>query len=225
MKPEKQQIAILGLGSRSTLFYLEALNTRYQKQFGDYHTFPCLLYNVDFNTINSYLPNVFDKLIPQLTHYLNELFKLPVTNCIIPNITLHEAYDRAQLKHNIAHPVNLAIDFIKSNEIKKMTIIGSKYTMEGDYISSQLKEEHIHIHIPKTEHIETFDTLRQKIYNHTETSQDIEEYKNLINHYSKQGHVLVACTELSILNKEIQPNNCIIDLALLQIEKVLTLSV
>ncbi|WP_308993386.1 aspartate/glutamate racemase family protein [Mariniflexile litorale] len=225
MNPENPQIAILGLGSRSTLFYIEELNTRYQKQLGNYHTFPCLLYNIDFNTINPFLPDRFDVLVPQLTLYLNHLFTFPINHCIIPNITLHQTYDSAQLKHPILHPIKLVIDFIKNNEIENVTIIGSKYSMEGSYISAQLKEEYIQTYIPKAEDIEAFDTLRQKIYNRTETFQDIEKYKTLINHYSKQTHILIACTELSILHQKIQSNNRVIDLALLQIEKVLTLSI
>ena len=94
-------IGILGLGSRSTLFYIKELHKKIHLLLGDYHTFPCLVYNIDFNTINPYLPNQFDKLVPKLKEYLDQLFKLKITVCIIPNITLHETYDFGNLNHNI----------------------------------------------------------------------------------------------------------------------------
>lgn len=224
MKPEEPQIAILGLGSRSTLFYLETLNSKYQEHFGDYHTFPCLVYNVDFNTINPFLPNTFEVLILQLTHYLNALFKFPIQRCIIPNITLHETFDRACLKNPILHPVHLTIAYLKRNDIKNVVIFGSKYTMETDYVSSQLICQNIQVNIPETEDLLTIDLIRQKIYNHTERGDDVKVYKELIIKYSEKTHVLVACTELSILTSEINPIKPVIDMAILQINEALRLA-
>jgi len=218
-------IGILGLGSRSTLFYIEELNKKVHSVLGDYHTFPCIVYNVDFNTINPYLPNQFDKLVPKLKEHLDSLFKLKITVCIIPNITLHETYDIGHLNFNILHPIQLVIEFLKGNKINQITVFGSKYTMTSNYLKTSLDKHHIRVEIPNNEDIKTIDLIRQKLYSYSETPSDIEHYNALISKYSVKTHILIACTELSILHHEIKLPAHVIDCASLQIEKTLTLTI
>tara|TARA_R110002111_G_scaffold177132_7_gene243150 strand:- start:3110 stop:3787 length:678 start_codon:yes stop_codon:yes gene_type:complete len=218
-------IGILGLGSRSTLFYIKELHKKIHLLLGDYHTFPCLVYNIDFNTINPYLPNQFDKLVPKLKEYLDQLFKLKITVCIIPNITLHETYDFGNLNHNILHPIQLVIEFLKANKINQIIVFGSKYTMTSNYLKTSLNKHDIRVDIPNKEDIETIDLIRKKLYSYSETPSDIEQYDTLISKYSINTHVLIACTELSILHHEIKLSSNVIDCAFLQIEKTLTLPI
>ncbi|WP_191858959.1 aspartate/glutamate racemase family protein [Hanstruepera ponticola] len=223
----KAHINILGLGSRSTLFYLESLNNLYHTYLGDYHTFPCTVHNKDFNTINPFLPNQFERLVPNLQNYLNDIESTSNGYLIIPNITLHEAYDRCQSKLKILHPLQLAADHISNKSIKKITLLGSKYTMESDYISAFIKRLHIDIVIPKEQDKEVIDTLRKAVYRNPLTDEHLDIYNNLIADYTKDSHALIACSELSILNNIFQ-NNKTIDMAELQIQaavqKLLTLN-
>ncbi len=219
------KIGILGLGSRSTLFYIENLNNIYNKRFGSYHSFPCLIYNVDFNTINPHLPDKFDKLIPTLKNHLTNIFNLKINYCLIPNITLHETYDLANLSYNICHPIKLTVDYLTAHKINKVVLFGSKYTMTSNYIKSNLKKNHIAVILPDEQDMANIDILRQKLYNYTESKTDIENYKLLIKKYSGNTPILISCTELSILNDDIENLGTIIDCAFLQIEHAINLSV
>ena len=221
MKDLKKHIGILGLGVRSTLFYLQELNKRYQEKLGHHHTFPCIVYHIDFDTLNPFLPNQFDKIIPSLKTHLDELFSLPIKRAIIPNITLHEAFDLAKFNYPIAHPLSLMIKYLKEKKIHKVTLFGSRYTMQSTFIKSFLKNEHIDVRIPSQENMDTLDIIRQKVYNNKETHDDIEAYMKLIKNYSNNATILIACTELSILNNHMPPQKSIVDLTLLQIEEVL----
>lgn len=51
------QLGILGLGSKSTLYYVEQLNTLYNRSFGGFSTCPFMMVNANFNDINPYLPD------------------------------------------------------------------------------------------------------------------------------------------------------------------------
>ena len=90
----KTQLAILGLGSRSTLYYLEQLNKVYNTKNGGYSTCPFFLLNTDFDTINPLLPNTSVQLDAILQSYLYQIEALDVAELLIPNITLHETIDR-----------------------------------------------------------------------------------------------------------------------------------
>ncbi|WP_282068063.1 hypothetical protein [Olleya namhaensis] len=81
IKKQSEVLGILGLGSRSTLFYLEQLNTQFHTLKGDYHTFPSITHTVDFNTINPYLPNQFNTLKPVVKQQITSLFKDNVHSC------------------------------------------------------------------------------------------------------------------------------------------------
>ena len=61
MRKYNFRLGILGLGSRSTIFYMEQLNKIHQAVHGGYSTCPFMLINSDFNGINPFLPNSFKK--------------------------------------------------------------------------------------------------------------------------------------------------------------------
>ena len=77
-------IGILGLGIQSTLFYTNYLHTRYYQEFGKYHTYPYLQYQIDFDELNQFLPNNFDILLPRLEKIIIKLKELPPKKWIIP---------------------------------------------------------------------------------------------------------------------------------------------
>ena len=224
IKKKSKVLGILGLGSRSTLFYLEQLNKQYHALKGDYHTFPSITYNVDFNTINPYLPNQFEILKPVVSLQIASILKDNVHSCIVPNITLHETIDLLQFDKPILHPVTLSLQHLKNQNVSNVVVFGSLYTMGSDYITNQLHSENITVTLPSKSDQITIDNCRKKLYNYSETNTDFEEYKALIEKYSKNSIVLVACTELSLWSTKFKKDT-LVDMALLQIKAGIALSV
>ena len=224
IKKKSKVLGILGLGSRSTLFYLEQLNKQYHALKGDYHTFPSITYNVDFNTINPYLPNQFEILKPVVSQQIASLLKDNVHSCIVPNITLHETIDLLKFDKPILHPVTLSLQHLKNQNVSNVVVFGSLYTMGSDYITNQLHSENITVTLPSKSDQITIDNCRKKLYNYSETNTDFEEYKALIEKYSKNSIVLVACTELSLWSTKFKKDT-LVDMALLQIKAGIALSV
>lgn len=215
MQKEKTQLCVLGLGSRSTLFYIEKLNEQYNAYVGSFSTCPFILLNTNFDTINSYLPNDFDHLESQLEFYLEKIKGLKISDLIIPNITLHETWDRLDENVEITHPVYKTIKLLKKKRVNKIVLFGSKYSMESSYLVSYFNSNQIEVVQPEEDKIYFLDELRKLIYNNKETSQELELYHNLLEFYSKNTPVVVACTELSILTRR---SENIYDMAMIQIE-------
>ena len=212
----KTQLAILGLGSRSTLYYLEQLNKVYNTKNGGYSTCPFFLLNTDFDTINPLLPNTSVQLDAILQSYLDQIEALEVAEILIPNITLHETIDRLELQKNILHPLPLSVLKMKEIEAKKVVLFGSLHSMKSSYIRSYLELNSIEVLLPSSEEMEFIDEVRKHIYHTTETKEIINKYHQLIKKYSENYPVVLGCTELSILKPTDQRN--IIDMAQLQIE-------
>ena len=217
MSKNGNTLGILGLGNRSTLFYIHTLNTEFNKIEKDYNTFPFILYNTNFNLINPYLPDDFEKLLPQLSEYIHQMEKLSISHLLIPNITLHEAIDQLNISLPIIHPLALSTIFLKKDNIKQVVIFGSKHTMTSTYISNYFSWEGIKVSAPSQKDIDFIDALRKKIYSNTETVTDLDHYDKLLEKYSQHAKVLIACTELSILK---MPSE-VLDLARLQIKKAI----
>jgi len=209
---------MLGLGSRSTLFYIEQLNVQYFALFGGYSTCPFILLNTNFDTINSFLPNNFKQLESELSFYLEKLKKLQISNLIIPNITLHETWDRMNIEFSIEHPVVKTLELLKKKNISEIVLFGSKYAMEASYLKTIFKSNNIEAIQPEENDKLFLDSLRKLIYNNEETSQDVEKYNMLLCSYSKNNTVIIACTELSI---PLNSYTNIYDMAQIQIQSAI----
>ncbi|QRM90261.1 hypothetical protein FG167_13785 [Lacinutrix sp. WUR7] len=213
------KLAVLGLGSRSTLFYLSELNRLYNQAKGGYSTCPFVLLNTDFNAINVLLPNPSEELDAVLKTYISEIETYNLQQILIPNITLHETIDRLHIAKDVLHPVNLSIKKIKANNWNKVVLFGSLFSMHASYIKNQLLANGIEVALPTQEDMEFIDDVRKQIYNETETTELIEKYHSLINSYSTNNPVIISCTELSILKPK--GNNNVLDMADVQIEEAI----
>lgn len=216
------KLVILGLGSRTTAFYLSELNSAYQKQKGGYSTFPLLLLNADFNKINPFLPSPSLELDDVVQSYVSEIEEFGKENILIPNITLHETIDRINVEKNIIHPIHLTISTIKKNQWTKIVLFGSLHSMQSTYLNRHFKSTNIEVILPLKEEMLLIDEVRKQVYHETETEDLIKKYHSLILKYSTNNPVVLACTELSIFNPK--NNNNIIDMVQLQIEEALNLS-
>ncbi len=208
---QKLKLSILGLGSRSTLFYLKELNKLYQKQKGGYSTYPLLLLNANFDEINQLLPEPSAELDSIVQGYLNEIEKLDAEYSLIPNITLHETIDRLNIKSKFLHPVVLTAAKINANNWREIVLFGSLQTMQSDYISSIFSAKCINTVFPSAKDKLLIDKVRKQVYNETETEEMINNFHLLVEKYSKNNPVVLACTELSILNSENQ-NKRVVDM-------------
>ncbi|GAA4233185.1 aspartate/glutamate racemase family protein [Postechiella marina] len=216
---EKVALSILGLGSRTTSFYLSELNELYNKKHGNYSTCPLLLLNANFNTINSLLPKPSKALNKVTQNYLTTIGKLGAKHILVPNITLHETIDGLEGNIGILHPVLLTIDRLKENNWSKIVLFGSIYSMKSNYINTYLSSTGIEVVLPTETDMVFIDHVRKEAYAGTESKTLIKNYHLLIKKYSGNYPVVLACTELSIL-KPLSVEN-LVDMAQLQMEQAI----
>jgi aspartate racemase len=212
---EKIKFGVLGLGSRSTLFFIKELNRHYNQKTGGYSTCPFLLLNTNFDTINSLLPNTSQELDNLIQKRLNELEQMDIIHMLIPNITLHETIDRLVIEKSVIHPIHLSVSKIKQHNWNKIVLFGSLYTMKSDYISSIFNTNGIEIELPTQKDMLLIDEVRKQIYANKETDELITKFHLLIKKYTEKNPVVLACTELSIFNPI--NNNDLLDMAQVQI--------
>lgn len=210
---------ILGLGKESTLYYLNEIHAKYQREHDLYATCPFILYQVDFQEINPFLPNDFHVLIPKLENYFQQLIELGISKLLVPNITLHETIDQLSFQLDICHPVLLTLRYLENNNISEVFLFGTKYTMNSKYLHQKFSEKYIKVNLATNEDQDWLDNFRKSVYFQKSSSEEILKFQQLIRKYSSKSPVIIACTELSLFS--LKNDSSCIDMADLQIEEFL----
>ena len=210
---------VLGLGSVSTQYYLGEIQRKFKEKNKEFSTCSYLLYQIDFQAINSFLPDHFSILKPKIDSILNQILSLGISKLLVPNITLHETLDKIESPIKLYHPVNLTIDYLIKNKTSKITLFGTLYTMNSDYLNQKFSEKSIEVIIPSERNQAFLDKFRKSVYNQDFTINQITVYQDLIKEYSRTNPVVIACTELSVFS--LKNNAFCIDMADLQIDEFL----
>ncbi|MBC7555818.1 MAG: aspartate/glutamate racemase family protein [Chryseobacterium sp.] len=210
---------ILGLGAYSTQYYLGEIQRKFKERNKEFSTCPYLLYQIDFQEINPFLPDQFLILKPKVELVLNEIYELGISNLLVPNITLHETLDQIETPVKLYHPVNLAMDHLVKNRISNVTVFGTLYTMNSQYLRKIFSENNIEIMLPSNKDQKWLDDFRKAVFEQNCNENQIKTFQDLITEYSHKNPVLISCTELSVFAFKNNPD-CI-DMADLQIEEFL----
>ena len=207
---------ILGLGKESTAYYIHQIHHQYHLERDGYSTCPFLLYQIDFQEINPFLPNNFSTLIPKMEVCLRQISELGITKLLVPNITLHETLDQMVIPLQLCHPVTLTLEYLNQNSISAVYLFGTKYTMNSGCIHQKFEENGIKIKSPTEADQMWLDDFRKTVYEMRQTAESISIFQNMIKTYGKHLPVVIACTELSIFS--LKENPFCIDMMDLQIE-------
>lgn len=191
-------LGILGLGSRSTRFYIKEMNRLYHKKYGASTICPLKLLNTNFDEINNLLPQPSEQLDAVVKPYIKELLLLQVDHILVPNITLHQTLERLNINIPIIHPIENTILDVQKKHCKKIVLFGSLYTMQSNYVKSKFQESGIEVLIPTQNERVFIDEVRKQVYYERESSNLIHSFNLLIEKYCGDYGTVLACTELSI---------------------------
>jgi len=220
MSNSEKKIGMLALSKGSNLYYLKRLQVLYKRKYQTEQDCVIEVIDTDFETINNNLPDQFDNLSPILSKYFEEANQRGISQLLLPNFTLHQAVDHLDIKSpiqiEVAHALNLCLQYIDTHDIQKASIFGSAYTMESPYIMNPLLERGIEI-LPKSEsENKSIDQFRKTVYAQKERPDLIDQYQTLVKTYARISVVLIACSELSMYCPYELDN--VVDIADLQID-------
>ena len=189
----KPVIGLLGLGADATQFYQARLRA-YNKD----DAYDVITHDVDFDAINHHLPADFTRLKPLLRQAL-----IGAPRCdalLIPNITLHETYDKissANLGVPVIDLVEESLRCLLDNDITEISIIGSLYTSFSPYWTTHLQARAIKP-VPIDQPLAKFmDGFRKRLYAGHQSHAEIEDFQDRLASFARSRPVLLACTELS----------------------------
>lgn len=219
-----------GMSWESTVTYYTQINQLISKELGGLHSAKLLLASVDFAEIEScQSANEWEKSGELL---LAEALKLEMAGAdflVICTNTMHKVYD--QIKENchiqIIHIADATIDKLEENKLKKIGLLGTKYTMEQDFYKKRLTDAQIEVLIPQEADRKAVNDI---IFNELvlgdikQTSK--ETYLHIIEKMIEEGveGIILGCTEIGLLIKQSDVAVPVFDTTLIHSQKAVEMA-
>jgi len=207
-----------GMSWESSLEYYRIINETVKSKLGGFHSAQCLMYSVDFEEIEVLQhQNKWDELTHIMVNSGERLRNGGADFIVICTNTMHKMASDIEKKVGIKvlHIAEVTGEKIIQKGMKKVGLLGTKFTMEQDFYKNVLKDKsNIEVVIPD-------DNDRQVVHNviYNELCKGVikedskETYKSIINKLALAGAegVVLACTEIPLLIKQEDVNITVFD--------------
>jgi aspartate racemase len=197
-----------GLTWYSTLDYYRLLNELVNKRLGGVHSAKIILNSVDFAEIKPLTEKDKWEAIAVIICKAARSLELAGADCIMIGAnTMHKIAGEIQaaVKIPIIHIGAATAAAIKNTGLKKVALLGTKYTMQLDFYKDKLTEYGIETIIPGETDIHY---INRAIYDEFSTGIFLpatkKEYLRIIDLLVAQGAegIILGCTEIPILIKQ-----------------------
>ena len=197
-----------GMSWESTSTYYQIINETIKEKLGGFHSAKLILYSVDFAEVEECQANgQWDKSADILSDAAQSLEKAGADFIVICTNTMHKISPQIQVRISIPiiHIADATADVLKKNNIKKVALLGTKYTMTQDFYKERIQNQGINVIIPTEHDIELVNSV---IYNELCLGEisDIsrKQYIHIIDELQARGAqgVILGCTEIGLLIKQ-----------------------
>ena len=219
-----------GMSWESTIPYYKIINEEINSKLGGFHSADIVLYSIDFYELEKHQSkNEWEKVAEIILNAAKILENSKCDFILICSNTPHKIYDKIQkeIKIPIIHIAEATANELIKNDIKKVLLLGTKYTMKEDFIKKILIKNKIEVLIPEEEDIIIINNI---IFNELCLGKfNLNSKKNIINIINKslsQGckGVILGCTELGLLIKQEDVNIKIFDTTVIHAKKAAELA-
>ena len=194
-----------GMSWESTTTYYQIINETIKNELGGLHSAKCNLYSVDFSEIEECQANGnWAKSAEILSGAAKKLESAGADFIVICTNTMHKIVPQIQNHINIPilHIAEATAETLIRQNIKKVALLGTKYTMTQDFYKERLISKGLSVIIPSAKEVEEVNRI---IYNElcvgiiSASSRKI--YSEIIERLKSAGAeaVILGCTEIGML--------------------------
>ena len=219
-----------GMSWESTVTYYKIINETIKRELGGLHSAKILLYSVDFDEIEKYQSSgEWDKSAAVLGDAAANLEKAGADFILICTNTMHKVADAVQKRISvpILHIAEVTADVLKSEGIKKVGLLGTKYTMTQDFYKAKLIEAGIEVVIPDEAEVEMInDVIFNQLCLGIISAESRTKFVQAIEQLKAKGAqgVILGCTEIGLLIEQKDSILPVFDTTLIHAEKAALLS-
>ena len=198
-----------GMSWESTVSYYRVINRTVNERLGGFHSAKCVLYSVDFAEIEL-LQNEgkWEDATRLMIEAARSVERAGAEFLVICTNTMHKMADdvQKQIRIPILHIADATAKTILSRELKKVGLLGTRFTMEEDFYRGRLSARHgLDVIIPTADQRELvhriiYDELCAGIIKPSSERVYLEVIEGLAG-AGAQG-IILGCTEIGLLVKQ-----------------------
>jgi aspartate racemase len=195
-----------GMSWESTVPYYRIINESVRERLGGFHSAKIVLYSVDFHEIEQLQSlGAWDEAGRMLARAARLIEAAGADMLVLCTNTMHKVADAIETAVNIPlfHIADPTAQEVKHAGLKKVGLLGTRFTMEQDFYRGRLSERHhLDVLIPDDAdrgivHKIIYDELCMGLVRDASRA----EYRRIIQRLADQGAqgVILGCTEISML--------------------------
>ena len=147
-----QTIGLLGgMSWESTVTYYQIVNQVVKERLGGLHSAKCILYSVEFDEIERCQSSGdWDRSAEILAQAAQALERAGADFILICTNTMHKVYEpvQAAVSVPILHIADLTLSALQAQGIRRVALLGTRYTMEQDFYKQRLLDGGLEVLIP-----------------------------------------------------------------------------
>ena len=198
-----------GTSWESTVLYYQHINTQVRKRVGGFHSAPLLLNSVDFADVELWARNgQWTEVGRRFGDAAKALVAAGAQAIMLCTNTLHIAAEHIERAAGVPfiHIVDATADKIKEQGLRKVILLGTRYTMENDFFKDRLQSYGIEAVVPDPAgrdevHRVVFEELVQGVVKADSRAAYAEIVKQLAQNENAYG-LIMGCTEIGMLITE-----------------------
>ena len=194
-----------GMSWESTVIYYQLINEALKAKLGGLHSAKILLYSVDFAQIEQYqASSEWDEV---LTDAAKRLELAGADFIVICTNTMHKIAPQLQeaLHIPILHIADATADALLAQDIRKVALLGTKYTMTQDFYKARLIARGMEVIVPNKQEIEAVNrVIYEELCLGVISEASRRKYSEIIKRLKKDEGaeaVILGCTEIGLLIK------------------------
>ena len=198
-----------GMSWESSIEYYRIINETVKKRLGGLHSAQCLMYSVDFAEVERLQhADEWEALTLLMIEGMQRLAHGGADCLVICTNTMHRMAPEIQAAIDLPllHIADATADAIKAQGLHTVGLLGTRFTMEGDFYRSKLIQDHgLQVLIPDETGRET---VHRIIYSELVQGQILERsrlvFQNVIAGLQAKGAqgVVLGCTEIPLLIRQ-----------------------
>jgi aspartate racemase len=200
---------IAGMSWESSVTYYELLNKKTKEMLGGFHSCKCLMYSVDFAEIEKLQhDDNWKELDAIMADAALRLEKAGAELIVLCTNTMHLCSPaiKARITIPFLHIAEATGEKMVKHSIKKVGLLGTKFTMEMDFYKAVIKEKYgIEVIIPnESERNAVHKIIYGELVQGIVSNESREIFKSIIKNLEINGAqgVILGCTEIPLLISE-----------------------
>ena len=195
-----------GMSWESSLEYYRIINETIKEKLGGFHSAKSIMYSLDFEEVEKLQhQGKWDEATRLMIDAALRIEKAGADFIVICTNTMHKMAEEVQKSINtpLLHIVDATAEKIKARGVRKVGLLGTRFTMEEDFYKGRLLKKHgIEVIIPEEEGRRIIhDILYKELCLGEIKKLSRDKFKEIIESLVIEGAkgIILGCTEIPLL--------------------------